>query len=135
MRRRRIFGVLVALLMGVTSVADGHIATFPTRIRRTDITIEGNLVTRLAGVVRSTKPRCERNRTVVVYHGDMRFGSTTTDADGNWVIEDLGFVDRVYKYTVYPSRIGRLPHRHMCATGRRFETIEAPDEDPEEEEF
>ena len=127
MRKAILWCVLVVVC--VSGVADAHSATFATRVRRTTFTTEGNIVTSISGVVRSAKDRCERGRTVVAYYGNSRYGSTTSDANGRWTIVDEGFINRTYKYTVYPKRIGRVPHRHICGTARASEVLGAEEEE------
>ncbi len=122
MRRFGICFALVAVLW--PTFASAHIATYPSRVKRTSIAIEGDTVTKLGGVVRSPRERCVRGRTVVVYFGNTRYGSDTTDTTGKWEIAEDGPTGRTYKYTLYPRRIGQPPHRHVCAAHRFSEVIE-----------
>lgn len=121
-RRITLCFAVVAILW--PTFASAHIATYPTRVKRTSVAIQGDQVTKLGGVVRSPRARCVRDRQVVVYFAKQRFGATTTDTEGRWQIDGEGPVDRRYRYTVYPKRIGKLPHRHTCATARFDEVIE-----------
>ncbi len=121
--------VALALFVGLAFVhttAEAHVKTFTSRVRHRSTATEGDVVTKLGGVVTSRRDRCEPGRKVVVYVGGDRYGSDTTDTNGAWEIEGDDDAGRQYRFTVYPENIGPEGHSHVCSAHTLYKVIEAP---------
>lgn len=117
--------MLLATMALAGASADAHIKRIASRVRHTSTAIEGDVVTKLGGVVRSKRDKCVPGRKVSVYVGGDRFGSATTNASGAWVVEGEGEAGRRYRFTVHPAKLSSPKgHSHTCGAHTLYKDIE-----------
>jgi hypothetical protein len=109
--------VVLAAVLGLLTVGAGSAAAHTVRAD-SEVTIRYNDAReRFQGRVSSERPRCERNRRVVVFRDtpgqDVRIGSDRTNDNGFYAVADNNAVGDFYAKVV---RRERTPegHTHVC---------------------